>query len=448
MFFNIFNSLDVEGIFQFETPAMRNFLTKFKIDSFKDLIASLALVRPGPKEYIESYNRRKKGLEPLKYIHPDLASILSETYGIILYQEQIMAILRKFGGFTYGEADTIRRAIAKKKEQVLTDFKTKFINQALKRNYSQNVVEAIYQDILKFADYGFNKSHSVSYAKFSYEMAYLKAYYYDYFILTLLQNAVKSDYPKYLNILRQRNLKIAKPSLRNLSLNFIIRNGYVYLPLTIINKINKELVLKLQELPPEAKQDYFTFVIKTKDFLNRDLLETLIKAGALDHFKLNHATMLHNLDNIYNYLTLVGDDGCEIEKPALKKYPDDDKKTKQLEEKEIYGFYLSNHPTSFNQNKNLIKVNKLKNYVTRNINMFLLITKMTKIKTKKNENMAFLEAEDETGPVTLIVFPKSYELITDLKINDLVMIRGTVTKRFDKEQIIVNILKKDGDNNE
>lgn len=446
--FQIFNTIDVEGIFQFETNVMRHFLENFKIDTFKDLVAALALIRPGPKDYIMRYNRRRKKIDKITYLHPDLAPILEETYGIILYQEQIMAILNKIGGYSLGEADLIRRAIAKKKENIIKEEKAKFVNRATKRGYKSEVANLIYDDIAKFADYGFNKSHSVTYAKLSYEMAYLKAYYYDYFLLVLLNSDSKNQINKYLSILKKRHLQIVKPSILNTNLECVIKDKKLYLPLTLIGKINKEIINKLALANKKNYTDFIDFCLKTKDFISRDCLSILIKSGALDIFKLNHPTMLENLDNILNYVSLVEEDEDIIPKPSLVIKKDLTEKEKLREEKEVYGFYVTHHPAAIYQDKNIVKAIDITKWLFKKINMGLLITKITKIKTKKNEDMAFLEAEDETGKVSLTVFPMNFKALDSIKEKDLVILRGEVSKRFDKYQIIVNNIKKDGENNE
>ena len=308
--------------------------------------------------------------------------------------------------------------------------------------------DRIYDDIAKFAGYGFNKSHSVAYATISYQMAFLKAYYYKEFILVLLNKASKNEVNRYLNLLKKQQLKIVKPSVLALNQEYLINNNCLFIPLTLINKVTKETVNKLKEVKGENFKDLFDFLKKTYNVLTKEVIEALIEAGALDCFKYNHPTLLNNLDNIYNYLALVGDDEDLIAKPEIIMVKDNDEGIKREEEIKSFGFYLTNHPASKYQKANIIKVENIKNFMYQKINMVLLITKITNIKTKKNEDMAFLEAEDETGRVSLTVFPLNFKLIKNLKINDIIWLRGEVTKRFDKYQIIVNNIKKDGESNE
>ena len=193
---NLFCTGKTEGIFQFETSLMRNLIRKLKPSSFNDLVASLALGRPGALEEADEYIARKNGKKEITYIHKDLEPILKDTYGIILYQEQIIAILGKIGGYSLAEADIIRRAISKKKESVINAEKEKFINGAISKGYDRSVATLIYDLIVKFASYGFNKAHSVAYARISYDMAYLKVKYPEYFIIEMINNKYNENFAK------------------------------------------------------------------------------------------------------------------------------------------------------------------------------------------------------------------------------------------------------------
>lgn len=191
---DIFKKVKTDGIFQFESTGMKNFLRKLQVDSFDDIIAALALYRPGAMDYIDNYIRRKNGKEPIDYITDSLKPILSPTYGIIIYQEQIMQISKILADYTLGEADILRRAIAKKKESILINEQPKFINKSIENGYSKEIAEKIYNLILKFANYGFNKSHSVGYATVEYKMAFLKTYFFSYFEVALLNNVIGNRY--------------------------------------------------------------------------------------------------------------------------------------------------------------------------------------------------------------------------------------------------------------
>ncbi len=446
--FRIFNCLDVDGIFQFETPMMRRFLTKFKITTFNDLVAALALVRPGPKDHIDTFIARKEGRAKVNYIHPDLAPILQDTYGIILYQEQIISILTKIGGYSLGEADIIRRAISKKKAEVLKNEETHFIDRAVKNGYSTPIAKQIYNDIVTFASYGFNKSHSVAYALVSYEQAYLKAYYPREFILTQIKDHNGAMILPYLNKLKNLNCQIIKPSLLNTNADYIIEGSNIIMPLRSINGISGEINQKISQAGILKSDDYFTILLKMKDFLTPELATILIKAGALDFLGLNQATMLFNLDNAFNYLALVGDDSNLIAKPALVEQKELDSKVQRMAEWESFGFYISNHPASKYQAPDLVKLEKKAQYLFKKVKFIVLVEKIQKIKTKKGDDMAFFVASDETGSSDFTVFPANFSLLKDVAVNDLILVFGEVVKRFDKYQIIVNNIKKEGGHHE
>ena len=441
---NLFVENNLEGIFQFETPVMRNLLEKFKVDSFSDLVAAVALVRPGPRDYAESFIKRKKGLEKIEYLHPDLKSILSETNGILLYQEQIISILVKIGGYSAGEADIIRRAISKKKDEIIMSERTKFVSKAMAKGYSKVISEKIYDQISKFASFGFNKSHSVVYALISYQMAYLKTYYPAYFILELLKDSKGEKIYHYLNELKKYNIKIIKPSIFNKNLDFEIKNNNLIMPLNIIKGINSEITRKIISVNQEGFGDYFDFLNKTKDFLNGALLKTLIYAGALDSFMLSKKTMINNLDAGFNYVSLIGDDEDDslVKKPNLVEYEEYSSEELRKFELEYYDFYIGNHPSSKYNDKNIMKIKDMKNNLFKKVKMVIEINKIRKIKTKKNEDMAFIVGSDETGSADFTLFPKNIKLIDNISTNDLVLIYGEVVKRFDKYQIIINNIEK------
>ena len=216
---SLFENADTNGIFQFESVGMIHFLEKLKASSFDDLVAALALFRPGPMQNIDTFIRRKEGKEKVNYLHPDLEPILKDTYGIIVYQEQIMQILTVIGGFTFAESDNIRRAMSKKKKEVILEFQEKFIVGAVKKGYDKKLAEDIYEMILKFANFGFNKAHSVSYALIGYQMAYLKVNYPIYYIANLLNMSMNaSDKTReYLLEAKKCNYQILHPDI-NLSL--------------------------------------------------------------------------------------------------------------------------------------------------------------------------------------------------------------------------------------
>ena len=432
--YKLFQTGKTDGIFQFETPLLKNLSLRLSPRCFNDLISLIALGRPGPKEHVESFIRRRNGQEKVTYIHNDLAPILKETYGIILYQEQIIAILGLIGGYTYEEADLIRRAISKKNESVILKEGKEFIKRAVIKGYEKSVCEEIFNQISKFASYGFNKSHSVAYSLIAYQMAYLKTFYPVYFVTEML-NTSSNKNMLYLNYLKQKGINFIKPSVNNIKNDFYYKDNNLYLPLTMIKGISRDIANKILLAKKEKYIDYFDFIIKTEDFLNKDLVYLLIYAGALDSFNLNCKTLIDNYDNILNYALLVGDDATLLNKPLINKVENYSSDFLRSKEYDCYGMYLVNHPAS---KYHYYKINQLDKNLFKYIKVAILVENIKNIKTKENKDMAFLLGSDETGIMDFTIFPNKYELIKNIKKGDVILAEGKVSKRFAKVQVIVD----------
>lgn len=431
----IFYDADTDDIFQFESSYAKSVLDKLKITSFNELTVSLALVRPGANKQIDEYLKNKKeGIN----LTGDLTDILGSTYGTIIYQEQVMKIFEKVGGYSLFEADDIRVAISKKKEDIINAQHDKFVSGGIKNGYSKEFVEKLFNKIKEFGGYGFNKSHSVAYALVSYQMAYLKANYPKEFMFYLLENNKDiSKCEKILSSLKNSGYKLLKPNINYSIDKYAEKNGYILLPLNIIRGLNDDIISKIIRVRENGFDDIFDFFVKTNSFLNNETYLILIKSGALDIFKINKQTMIKNIDVILNYASIYSDG---LGKPILTKYPEYDDTT--LREFEIlsYGMYITNHPCS--KYKDVIKVENIKNYLFKNINMVLLIKSIRNIKDKKGGEMAFLECEDETGKVNLTMFSSLYAKNNDLKVNELIRVNVKVSKRFDKLNVLVNNIKR------
>ena len=431
----IFYDADTDDIFQFESSYAKSVLDKLKITSFNELIVSLALVRPGANKQIDEYLKNKKeGIN----LTGDLNDILGSTYGTIIYQEQVMKIFEKVGGYSLFEADDIRVAISKKKEDIINAQHDKFVSGGIKNGYSKEFVEKLFNKIKEFGGYGFNKSHSVAYALVSYQMAYLKANYPKEFMFYLLENNKDiSKCEKIFSSLKNSGYKLLKPNINYSIDKYAEKNGYILLPLNIIRGLNDDIISKIIRVRENGFNDIFDFFVKTNSFLNKETYLILIKSGALDIFKINKQTMIKNIDVILNYASIYSDG---LGKPILIKYPEYDDTT--LREFEIlsYGMYITNHPCS--KYKDVIKVENIKNYLFKNINMVLLIKSIRTIKDKNGGEMAFLECEDETGKVNLTMFSSLYAKNNDLKANELIIVNVKVSKRFDKLNVLVNNIKR------
>ncbi len=440
---NRFKTANTTGIFQFESAGMKNFLRKLKPNSFNDLVVALALFRPGPMQNIDSFIRRKEGKEKVEYIVPALEPILKETYGIIVYQEQIMQIFRTIASYKMSEADLIRRAISKKKEKIIIEEKEKFILRAEKKGYSKEISTKIYDLILKFANYGFNKSHSVAYALVGYQMMYLKVIYPKIFYSSLLNINIGSvtKTKEYIDEAKSLNIKIVKPDINTSSYDYYINNDII-MPLRVIKNIGDVVSLEIyEERKKTPYQDFFDFVsrIYNKN-INTKTIETLIYAGALDSFNQTRNTLINNIKQALIYAELVsGLDSNLVTKPNLEIYEELPSNELMNKELELYGFYVSNHPAS---KYNEIKIMNIKNYFDKTITTVGLLESIKTIKTKNNDTMAFLEISDETGSLSYTLFPNKISYANLLKVGDLLKINGHVEKRYDKYQIIVNKIEK------
>lgn len=437
-----FTTANTTGIFQFESEGMKNFLRKLKPSNFSDLVIALALFRPGPMENIDSFIKRKEGKEKVDYLVPELEEVLKETYGIIVYQEQIMKIFNIIGAYTVAEADLIRRAISKKDEKVILAEKEKFIKKAVANNYEISKAEEIYNLIMKFANYGFNKSHSVAYALVGYQMMYLKVYYPEYFYISLLNINLGSSLKtkEYIDEAKFLNIKFHKPDI-NLSADVYLKEDGIRMPLNLIKNVGivaaKDIILEREK---GIYADFFDFVARTySKSVNTKTLENLIYGGALDSFEETRSTLIKNINNAIIYAELIsGLDSSLVTKPALEKHPEFPSEELMNKELELYGFYVSNHPASKYKE---IKISKIPNYFDKTITTVGLLENIKSIKTKKNDTMAFLQISDETGKLDYTIFPNRIGYINQIKKGDLLKVIGKVKKRLDKYQIVINTIE-------
>jgi len=439
----LFNKGNTDGIFQFESPGMIKFLKKLKSTSFEDIYAAISLYRPGPMDSIDDYIDRKNGKIKIDYIHPDLEPILKETYGIIIYQEQIMQIACKIAGYTLGEADILRRAMSKKKEEILLKEKEKFIEKSLKKGYEIETINKIYDIILKFANYGFNKSHAVAYSIISYKMAFLKTHFYPYFMVSLLTSSINNESKTntYIAMLRQKNIKVILPNINLSEIKYIAKNNEIICPLSIIRNVGSNITnMILKEREKSPFKDFIDFCRRTlSQSINKKVITSLILSGSFDSFGYNKKTLIYNLDNIINYVELSKDSGLiEIEPPIINEIEEYSKDELIKNELNTYGFYITYHPVSKYKDNIYTNTLLLEQYDNKFIELVLEVNHIKEIVTKKNDVMAFVKGSDEYCQVDLTLFPNLYQDNKNLEIYDIIKIYGRVEKRFDNYQIIVS----------
>ena len=440
--YEIFKNANTLGIFQFESNGMMNFLRKLKPDSFDDIIAAIALYRPGPMSNIDSYIKRKQGKEKIEYIVPELEETLKPTYGIIIYQEQIMQIASIIAGYTLGEADVLRKAMSKKKEDILLKEKDKFISGCMKNGILEYKAIAIYELILKFASYGFNKSHSVAYSVVAYKMAYLKLYYRKVFLKNLLTRFINSPEKtkEYIYECKKNNVSILKPDI-NLSTNtYNIEENGIRFPLLNIKNIGMNAVNTiLEERKKGLFKDIFDFAQRVYGkSVNKKTLECLIDSGSFDSFGLTKKTLKEKIDIIINYSELGGIlNNDESLKPVLNMEEEYSKQELIKNELETFGFYLSEHPvTSYKLKEKCMDLNRIEEYFNKKIVTIVYIDKIKEVVTKDNEKMMFITGSDEMATADIVAFPRVCKRV-DVKVGDVIRIEGKVEKRFDKYQILV-----------
>ena len=441
--FELFQKAQTNGIFQFESDGIRRVLKDMKPTVFEDLVAVLALYRPGPMEQISHFINRKKGTEIVQYPHASLQKILEPTYGILVYQEQVMQAASEMAGFSLGEADILRRAIGKKNSDAIAAQKEKFVQGALTKGYKQEDAETVYDYIEKFANYGFNKSHAVAYAMLSYQLAYLKANYPTAFFTALFQNASakSAKLQDYLVEARQLGIKILAPSINRSFADFVSDDSGVVVGLNNIKGIRRDFV----ESIVKNRYEYGSFK-GFQDFAYRmgaqytkePLLMALINAGAFDEFGETRATLKANVDAVvksvkFHGLNLSLEDDLEVafthveEEPLLKRIE---------EEIEVLGFSVSPHPSS--KYDSLVKsgwITPIQTVFEEGYMRFVgMIVDIRKISTRKGEQMAYVTLQDASGMMDVVVFPSTLaEVYQHLQQNTMVLAEGRV-KRGQKGQ--------------
>ena len=437
--FKAFSNAQTVGIFQFESEGMKSFLRRLKPNTFTDLSLALALYRPGPMQSIDAFINRRNGKEKIIYIEKDLEGILRETYGIIIYQEQIMQIFNKLASYTYAEADLIRRAISKKKEDIILNEKEKFITRSVSNGYKRENAEQIYELIMKFASYGFNKSHSVAYAMLAYQMMYLKINYPKEFYTSLLTININTTKTKeYIDEVKTLGIKVLKPDINKSEDVYTFDDDGIRMPLSVIRNIGPVAIKEITEERQKGEfTDFTDFVSRIYNKgINVKTIENLIYAGVFDEMGNTRNTLLTSLKNVLIYAELVSGVGdALVSKPELVRAEELPLNELMQKEIELYGFYVSNHPAS---KYNGIKFNVIKDYFDKNIEVVGLLERVKTIKTKKGDTMAFLELSDETGTVSATLFPNRIIYINQIKEGDLLKLYGHVEKRLDRYQIVIN----------
>jgi len=444
------------GVFQLESAGMKKVLRQLLPTDFEDVVAVNALYRPGPMDFIPVYIARKHDQEKVIYPHPDLEPILKQTYGVLVYQEQIMQIAHQIADFSLGEADILRRAVSKKNNAVMKQQEKSFIQGCLANGYERTVAEEIFQWIVKFSNYGFPRSHAVAYSMISYQLAYLKANYPANFFAELLSSSVNQQdkINSYINELKQMQIQVLPPSINRSFGKYSVENGHVRMGLSSIKGIGKQAV---QEVIDQRKErpfkNLFDFCLRVSfKAVNRTAVENFILAGCFDDLYPNRASLLASIDQAMEQAELFG--GFEEHSSFLKKelivedaYTElEDFSTikKLADEKELLGMYVSSHPLKEYRKKlrasGYVQISDLEPLVgQRNITLAVIVQSIKVIRTKRGESMAFVTIGDESGEVDAVVFPDLYRNTNRwLEEELMVFITGKPEVRRDRLQFVTD----------
>ena len=437
----LFQKGDTDGVFQFESAGIRQVLTSLHPDSFEDIVAVNALYRPGPLENIPHFIARKHGQETINIPDPSLEPILGSTYGILVYQEQVMQVASVMAGFSLGEADLLRRAMSKKKRQTMESMRHNFIAGAEQRGYARRLAQQVFDYIDQFANYGFNLSHAVAYSKLAFEMAYLKCHYPAEFF-TALMNAETNmaKLKQHVSDAKRFNVIVSGPRINVSDRSFTFNNGKIYFGLAAIKGMRRDFIAAIideRQLHGEYK-DLRNFVDRLPSkWQKAELIAPLIYVGAFDGLGYNRAEMIGSLDQLISGIKLfAGTDGLGSDpqlQSSIKQRPEYPLITRLTKENEYLGVYLSGHPVSqFAELATHLHASKVASLpLDRPVTVLILVNRVKVIHTKKDHRqMAFVTGSDETGSVNITIFPRQYDRFNKLlEPNTILVVRGKTEER-------------------
>ena len=463
-----------DGVFQLESTGMKNFMKELKPQSLEDIIAGISLYRPGPMDFIPQYIRGKNHPETITYDCPQLESILEPTYGCIVYQEQVMQIVQKLAGYTLGRADLVRRAMSKKKAAVMQQERQNFVygNEeegvpgCISRGIPENVANKIYDDMIDFAKYAFNKSHAAAYAVVAYQTAWLKYYYPVEFMAALMTSVIDNStkVSEYILTCRQMSIGILAPDVNESESAFSVSGGAIRYGLNAIKSIGRpvieSIIAERKAGGPYVDLSDFIHRLPGKD-VNKRVVENLIKSGAFDSFPANRRQMmliygqimdeaaqkkkteLAGQMSLFDFAAEEDKEAFKVKIPVVAEYSKGDL---LAFEKEVLGFYISGHPLEEYEEQWKRGISHVttdflppeegelpKVHDGERATVGGMITTKTMKATKTNKMMAFITIEDLVGTVEVIVFPRDYEKIGKmLNVDDKVFVSGRISAEEDR----------------
>ncbi len=456
---------DTAGVFQLESGGMRSVLRELKPNVFEDIIAVVALYRPGPMEQIPTFIQSKHGQIPINYLHPKLEPILKETYGVMVYQEQIMQVASTMAGFSLGEADLLRRAIGKKKLEVLNEQRELFVNGCVKNGYRKKMADELYDLIVKFASYGFNKSHAAAYAMVAYQTAYLKANYPTQFMAALLTGVMSASdkVAAYIADCKRSGIAVLPPDINESGINFTVSGEKtIRFGLAAVKNVGLGAVESILAARAESPfTSLFDFCSRVDlRACNKKVLESLIKCGAFDSLGANRSQLLAVMDEAAAaahcdqrerqngqmcMFELCGEDGeWTPVREELPDLPEPSSRERLSMEKEVLGFYISGHPLGeyeavLSRLENLSGSADLKeNGDNLPVQVAGMVSGVRQITTRKGKQMAFVQLEDLSGSLEVVVFPGIFEDCRHcLYSGSVVFVRGRTSHKEEEEVKVI-----------
>ncbi|MCI0707717.1 MAG: DNA polymerase III subunit alpha, partial [Ignavibacteriae bacterium] len=458
----LFSKAQTVALFQFESSGMQDYLRKLKPTSIHDLVAMNALYRPGPMDMINDFIARKHGEKKIEYIHPKLEEVLKETYGIIVYQEQVMKIASEIAGFSLAKADLMRRAMGKKDKNLMAEQKKEFVSGAVQKGIDKKIAADIFDLIEKFASYGFNKSHSVAYSVLAYQTGYLKAHYpAEYMAATLTSEIADTDKIVLLiDDCRKLGIEVLPPDVNESGVSFAATPKGIRFGLSAIKNVGVNAVEQIVRSRSEKGKftDIFDFSARVDlRLVNKKTIESLIQAGAFDSLHVNRAQLFNIVENAIKYgqsaqeqlergqnsLFEIGGSKVQV-KPMLPTVEPWNESDILSREKAVLGFYVSGHPLLKYADEikafatvRLGQVEDFKNNTT--VKVCGIVTGVKKKVDKRGNLMAFVSIEDFTGKAECIVFSDPYQKYGKLLEPDsMVMVTGKGETSGDALKILVN----------
>ncbi len=474
------------GVFQCESAGMTNLIVNMRPERFSDIAAAIALYRPGPMFFIDTYLINRKNPGNIQYRTPELKDILDETNGCMVYQEQVMQVFRTLAGYSYGRADVVRRAMSKKKRDVMENERNIFINGltdengntiiegAVKRGIDEKTADAVFSDMISFASYGFNKSHTAAYGLVAYQTAYLKIKYPKAFMAAILTSVI-GDVTKtvfYIDECNRLKINVLPPHVNRSGNRFTVDGNAIVFPLLGIKNLGRALIEKIEkERKLNGKfKSYWDFCKRISGSeLNRRALECLIKAGALDGLDLNRKEMLLNLESALDAAAKENSlyEGGQLDmfsmgaveddfssEPEFLKYEDFPKDEKLYFEKEVSGMYFSGHPLEEYREVceklgspktsvlyEFLETGKENDIDNKSVSFIGIISSVKRKVTKRDDVMAFCSIEDLYGNMEMILFPKVLAVYSDLvSVGSIVLVEGRISVKEDEIKLLAETL--------